>query len=49
MFELMLGISTGFFMAAFINKRYNKSQWIATKYLIGLGVVSLIICTVLYF
>lgn len=49
MFELMLGITTGFFMTAFINKRYKESEWIDTKYLVGLGVLSLVACAVLYF
>lgn len=43
MAELLLGISVGFFMYAFVNHRYNKFPWIKSKYVFGAGVVLLIV------
>lgn len=41
MAELILGISVGAFMSAFVNSRYNKLQWVKSKYLVWLGVILL--------
>jgi len=41
MAELLLGISTGFIMYAYVNRKYNKVQWIDSKYPLGMGVLIL--------
>lgn len=48
MAELLLGISVGFFMYAFINKKWNNQQWVKSKYIFWIAVVILGISIVLF-
>ena len=47
MASLILGISVGFFMYAFVNSRYNKTPWANSKYIFIIGVVFLFISLLL--
>lgn len=46
---LILGISVGFFMYAFVNYKFNKSSWVDSKYIFWLGVVILCVSLLLFF
>lgn len=48
MIALMLGITTGFFMATFINWHYNVAKWIASKYLLVMSIISALTTLLLY-
>ena len=47
MASLLLGVAVGFFMSAYVNHKYNTSQWIDTKYLVWIGVAALVISAIL--
>ena len=49
MASLILGISVGFFMYAFVNHRYNNTSWIDSKYIFWIGVVILCVSLFLFF
>lgn len=46
---LILGMSVGFFMYAFVNHRYNKTSWINSKYMFWIGVIVLWVSLVLFY
>lgn len=45
---LLLGMSVGFFQYAYVNNKYNKIQWIDSKYLLLMGSLMLILCVTLF-
>lgn len=49
MAELLLGISVGFFMYAFVNKTWNKQQWVDSRHIFWIGVIILIASLLLFF
>jgi len=42
MIAIVLGVSVGLFMAAFVNWKYNSYKWIKTSYLLWMGGAALI-------
>ncbi len=46
---LILGMSVGFFMYAFVNHRYNNTSWIDSRYMLWIGIIVLCISLVLFY
>lgn len=46
---LILGMSVGFFMYAFVNHRFNKTSWIDSRYVFWIGVLVLCVSLVLFY
>lgn len=46
---LILGMSVGFFMYAFVNHRYNKTSWIDSRYIFWTGAIVLCISLILFY
>ena len=46
---LILGMSVGFFMYAFVNHRFNSTGWIDSRYILWIGIVVLCISLVLFY
>lgn len=49
MAELLLGISVGFFMYAFVNSKWNSQKWIDSQYPFWTGVILLAVSLYLFF